>query len=377
RITIAFVSTAYWHQLGAALGAEDLAVPAGLRTFGFGGERALREPLAAFRRRAPWLRIEHDYGPTEATVIATRWVVPATGEIPADAPIGRPMRQARVYLVDAELRPVPRGAVGALALGGASLARGYLHGPERTAERFVPDPFAGLAAGAGERLYLTGDLARFLPGGDVQFLGRADGQVKVRGFRVELGEIESVLGRHEAVAMAAVAHGAAPDPADLAAFVARSLPGHMVPSAFAFLPALPLTVNGKVDRRALPRIAVGTESDAAPPETALEATIAAVWCDLFGVERVSVRDNFFVLGGNSLALVRFHRRLESDLGREFPLVRLFEHPTIRALARSFEDDGEAKGERAAAALSTARERSTARRAGLADLERRRQRARSR
>src|SRR6185295_18905914 len=339
RITIAFVSTAYWHQLGAALGAEDLAVPASLRTFGFGGERALREPLAAFRRRAPWLRIEHDYGPTEATVIATRWVVPATGEIPADAPIGRPMRQARVYLVDAELRPVPRGAVGALALGGASLARGYLHGPERTAERFVPDPFAGLAAGAGERLYLTGDLARFLAGGDVQFLGRADGQVKVRGFRVELGEIESVLGRHEAVAMAAVApigpsgalafdgaegtpslgawvvaHGAAPDPADLAAFVARSLPGHMVPSAFAFLPALPLTVNGKVDRRALPRIAVGTESGAAPPETALEATIAAVWCDLFGVERVSVRDNFFVLGGNSLALVRFHRRLESDLG---------------------------------------------------------------
>ncbi|MEE1825256.1 amino acid adenylation domain-containing protein [Streptomyces sp. BE20] len=294
-------------------------------------------------------RLYNLYGPTEAAVDVTHWTcTPEDGRRPV--PIGRPIANTRVYVLDGSLRPVPVGVPGELHLGGRGLARGYLNRPGLTAERFVRDPFD---ADPGARLYRTGDLARFREDGALEFLGRLDHQVNLRGFRIEPGEIEAVLTAHPAVREAVVtarphrggdlrlvahltARGpGAPDPAELAGHLRRHLPAYMVPAVFEVLDALPLTPSGKVDRAALPEPSGGRPEPGArftAPAAGLEHTLAGLWCAVLGVERVGAHDNFFDLGGHSLLMAELRSLLASDAGHRVSMVELFQHPTVASLA---------------------------------------------
>jgi hypothetical protein len=261
-------------------------------------------------------------------------------------PIGRPVWNTRLYVLDAALRPVPLGVPGELYIGGVQVARGYGGRAAMTAERFVPDPFS---AEGGARLYRTGDRARWRADGAIEYLGRLDFQVKVRGFRIELGEIESVLLGHPAVREAVVltrGEGEATRlvawvvaagevaAAELRAHLGAHLPGHMVPSAFVRLDALPLTRNGKVDRRALPEPDAGDLAGTrfVAPGTPTEEVLAALWAQLLGARRVGATDDFFTLGGHSLLATRLASRVRSDLRVELPIRAVFEHSTLGALA---------------------------------------------
>ncbi|HXO22566.1 MAG TPA: amino acid adenylation domain-containing protein [Thermoanaerobaculia bacterium] len=304
---------------------------------------------------APWLarfgderpRLVNMYGITETTVHVTARRLEARDlRQPGRSPIGAPLADLRIYLLDRWGGLAPTGAAGEVHVGGPGLARGYLGRPELTALRFVPDPFA---AEPGERLYRTGDLARYRAAGDLEYLGRADDQVKVRGFRIEPGEVEAALASHPAVAEAAVVarRGAAGEPS-LVAYVAlrrgvtegtaalrrhlkERLPEPLLPAAYVVLPALPLTAHGKVDRRALPEPAADRPDlghVALPPRTAPEAELAATWCALLGLSEVGVEDSFFDLGGHSLLFTRLASRLRAQFGVEVPLRVLFDAPTI-------------------------------------------------
>jgi amino acid adenylation domain-containing protein len=316
----------------------------GLRIF-CGGEGLPRD--LADRLLRAGAAVWNLYGPTETTIWSAAGPVGA-GE--GAVPVGGPIANTRIHVLDPHLAPVPAGIPGEVYIGGDGLARGYLHRPELTAERFVPDPFGG--DWGGRRLYRVGDLGRWRTGGALEILGRVDHQVKVRGFRIELGEIEAALAAHpevrECVAVvredqpgdrrlaAYVAGAAGIDPAVLRSSLAERLPDYMVPSHVVILEALPRTPNGKVDRRALPAPVPKSPRTGAPvaPRTALERTIAAVWAEVLGVERVGVEDNFFDLGGHSLLVARVHGRLRESLGRDdLTMVDLFRHPTVVALAR--------------------------------------------
>jgi amino acid adenylation domain-containing protein len=312
----------------------------------------------------------NEYGPTEGTVWST--VHQCTPEdSAARVPIGRPVAGVRIYVLDASGQLAPHGIVGELYIGGAQLARGYLSRPAQTAARFVPDPFSGEA---GARLYRTGDLARLRPDGRLEFLGRADQQVKIRGYRIEPGEIEATLVSHERVREALVVvreDGAAgprlvgyvvpsaapPTAGELRAFLKERLPEYMTPSVFVMLEELPRTTSGKPDRRRLPAPDASRPTlDVVyvAPQTKLEQSIAAVWREVLGLEKVGVRDNFFDLGGHSLLIVEAHLKLRERLGREIPVVALFSHPTVEALARHLnreegEPPAETDGSRRAAA----------------------------
>ncbi len=299
---------------------------------------------------APGRRFFNGYGPTEATVCSNvARCEPGEGR----PPLGRPIPNARVYLLDRLGRLAPLGAPGEIAIGGVGLAHGYIGRPALTAERFVPDPFT-----AGGRLYRTGDLGRQRSDGAFEFLGRIDHQLKVRGHRVEAGEVEAALAGHSQVREAAVTlwrraaddhrlaayvslHSELPTP-ELAAFLRERLPAHMVPSAFVVLPELPRLPNGKLDRRSLPAPDAAPDARlsgsplSAPPRTPLEEEIAGVWREVLGLERVGVEDNFFDLGGHSLLVVRAHGRLRA-LGRDVEVVDLFHHPTVAALAAHLGD----------------------------------------
>ena len=364
-VTLTFLPTPLAEQV-LALGWPRVAA---LRALLTGGDRLQRRPP----RGLPFA-VVNNYGPTECTVVATSGTVPA-GEAGGAAPsIGRPLSNARVYVLDAHLNPVPLGAAGELYVGGAGLARGYLNRPGATAERFVPDPFS-LEAGA--RLYRTGDLVRYLPDGNVEFLGRADSQVKVRGFRVELGEIETVLAGHPGVAGCAVVArddergrralvayvvgraGASPPKEELRAHLKARVPEYMIPSAFVALEALPLTPNGKVDRRALANLAARVEAAEAyvAPRTPTEELLAGVWSEVLGVERVGVTDDFFELGGHSLLATRVTWKVREAFGVELPLRALFEHTTVAALAALVEGErGNGQSTAAPSIVPVARER---------------------
>ncbi|WP_460365526.1 amino acid adenylation domain-containing protein, partial [Actinocorallia lasiicapitis] len=276
------------------------------------------------------------YGLTETTICATgqrldrAFVASAPGSV-----IGGPVPGVRLHVLDAFLAPVPPGAPGELYLGGEGLARGYLHRPGLSAERFVASPFA-----VGERMYRTGDLVRRLPDGALEYLGRSDEQVQLRGFRIEPGEIENVLARHPAVARAAVvvrdgrlvAYAVADtDPAELRRFAAARLPAHMVPSAVMLLDALPLSPSGKLDRRALPMPVFGSEQDYRAPRTPLEESLCAAFAEVLEVERVGLDDGFFALGGDSLRANRLTGRIRAATGLELPIRALFETPTVAGL----------------------------------------------
>ena len=322
-VTVLNLPTAYWHEWVRDLTARGERVPACVRLVIVGGEKALgpayRTWLTVGGDRIPWINA---YGPAEASVLATAYQPPRGQRLPddRDPPIGRPLANTTVHLLDPHGEPVPEGAPGDLHIGGVGVARGYLNRPELTAERFVPDPFSDRA---GARLYRTGDLVRLLPDGNLTFVGRTDEQVKVRGFRIELPEVESALSKHPGVAEAvvvaredepgvrrlvayAVGAASADDPlssVDLRRFLADRLPRYMVPSAFVHLDALPLTPNGKVARDALPPPAdVRTDLSTVfvAPRTRTEEAIADVWSRVLGVEGIGVDDDFFDLGGHSL-----------------------------------------------------------------------------
>ena len=309
-------------------------VVAGGEALSFGTVRRFREMLAA--------DLYNMYGQTEASDDSSYWR--CTGNESATVPIGRPIGNMRVHVLDANLEPSPIGVAGEIHIGGAGLARGYLDRPALTAERFVPDPFARIAGG---RLYKTGDLGRVRADGVIEFLGRIDHQVKIRGFRVELGEVEAELGLHpalrEAVAMVredargeprlvAYLVGTDIDVSALRAFLRERLPDYMVPSAFVVLDELPLTPNGKVDRNALPVPELPTsERKYVAPQTASEERLAALWSELLHVERIGRDDNFFELGGHSLLAVQLVGRLQR-LGLGTELRTLFTTPTLAALA---------------------------------------------
>ncbi|MFJ9247502.1 non-ribosomal peptide synthase/polyketide synthase [Streptomyces sp. NPDC101776] len=299
---------------------------------------ALPAPLAAcFHQVIPSARLHNLYGPTEASVDVTAHEVPAD---PATVPIGRPVWNTRTYVLDAGLRPVPPGVAGELYLAGVQLARGYLGRSALTAERFVADPYA---IEPGARMYRTGDLARWTRDGELEYLGRADDQVKLRGFRIELGEIESVLAAHASVAHATVVlrderlvayvvpTGPAADSAELRAHTAKSLPDHMVPSAVVILDALPLTPNGKLDRRALPAPDFAAEVTDTRPRTPLEETLCALVADVLGLERVGVEDDFFALGGDSIVAMQLVARARAA-GLTFSPRDVFRHKSAAGLA---------------------------------------------
>jgi amino acid adenylation domain-containing protein/non-ribosomal peptide synthase protein (TIGR01720 family) len=352
-ITVLSLPTAYWHQIAAALEAGALPPPPALRLIVIGGERALPDRWSGWGR-GPGRRVRliNAYGPTEATISPTHHEYPGTPD-PLDGrrevPIGRPLPGVRAYVVDRDLRLVPTGATGELLMGGSAPARGYLGRPALTAEKFVPDPFAGLLGELGARLYRTGDLARVLPDGTLEFAGRLDAQVKVRGFRVEPGEIETVLLTHPGLRAAAVvarrtpsgdssllacvvpvAAANPPGTAELRAFLAERLPAYMIPTVYAVVAELPLLSSGKVDRRALERLEVvrGDGVPGTPPGTPAEKAMAALWCQVLGVAEVRLEDDFFALGGHSLLATQLASRVRAAFGVDLPLRRLFEHPLL-------------------------------------------------
>ena len=336
-ITVAAMPSAYWHEWAASLDDADLAPPPSLRFVITGMDRVRPDLLRLWRDkvggRPAWVNA---YGPTETTCASTFYQpdLSHAGDL-ASVPIGRPLANTRIYILDSRLAPVPIGVPGEICIGGDGVAMGYVGQPGLTAEKFLPDPFH---ASGDARIYRTGDLGRFLPDGNIEFLGRSDLQVKVRGFRVELEEIERVLCEHPGVRSAAVVarqdgltekhleafvvvrDEPAPSAAELRAYLRRKLPAALVPSRFGVLDALPLVPGGKVDRRGLPAWsaanAARAEATLAPslPASAAERAIAKIWSEALQVEGVGVTDNFFDLGGHSLLAVWVLAQVEQRVG---------------------------------------------------------------
>ncbi|HKB24495.1 MAG TPA: amino acid adenylation domain-containing protein, partial [Methylomirabilota bacterium] len=356
RVSVLDLPTAFWHAWVTELAVSGASLPASLRLVVVGGEKASAERLATWRRlkgnRIRWI---NTYGPTETTVTATLYEPPMdalSGATMAGIPIGRPIANTRVYLLDRHRRPVPVGVTGEIYIGGAGVARGYLNQPALTAERFVPDPFT---KNPEARLFRTGDLARHRPDGEIEFIGRNDRQAKIRGFRVEPGEIEAALAEHPGVEQVVVvarmgpeadtrlvayvvtAPEASPSARELRGFLGRKLPEYMVPSVFAFVATLPLTPSGKIDLAALPEPGRPDREDTyVAPRNAAEETLAGIFAQLLGVERVGVHDDYFDLGGHSLLAIQLMARVKAAFDVELPLRALFETPTVAGLASRVE-----------------------------------------
>jgi amino acid adenylation domain-containing protein len=380
RITQSFVPT----PLCEAMLREELPHDLPLAEVFTGGDKLHRAP----DRELPFRLVNH-YGPTENTVVATAVPVPPAPDDDTPPPIGHPIDNVQVFVLDRGGQLAPIGVPGELFIAGKSLARGYFGRPDLTGERFVTSPLDGET-----RLYATGDLVRWREDGEIEFLGRLDGQVKVRGFRIELGEIEAQLGGHAGVAECAVvvrtgaggggtggaeaalvgyavpANGTPPRPEDLRAHLREQLPEYMVPSAIVLLDAMPLTPNGKIDLRALPEPErTDAETEFVLPEGELEERIAAIWGELLELDRIGSTANFFDLGGHSLLLAQVHVRLQEAVDPALSIVELFRHPTVSSLAthlagRADEDAG----------VEKSRDRGARRRAALQGRARGRRRS---
>lgn len=358
RITVLDLPTAYWHELTNVLGEDGLALPASIRLVIIGGERALPERLQTWQALVSQnVRLVNTYGPTETTIVATICElseITETAQLLREVSIGGAIRNVQTYVLDRSLRPVPIGVPGELYIGGSGLARGYLESPELTAERFIPNPFSQTP---GARLYATGDQVSYCADGNLDFHGRIDSQVKVRGFRIDLGEIETVLAQYPGLRQAAViARQDAPGDTRLVAyavagerkaltadelrsFLSKKLPGHMIPSGFVMLDELPLTPNGKIDRR---KLLASTETSVrevpfVAPGSPIEEMLADIWSSVLKVQEVGVNDSFFSLGGHSLLATQVVYQLHKALNINLPLRSIFEEPTIAGLALVIEE----------------------------------------
>ncbi|KAB0510831.1 amino acid adenylation domain-containing protein, partial [Pseudomonas extremorientalis] len=321
-------------MLDVFLAHGDVSQAAGMVRVMCSGEALPGSLVRRFKQQLPDIGLYNLYGPTEAAVDVTAWNC-ARPDVPDNTPIGKPIANTRMYVLDAQMQPVPLGVVGELFIGGVQVARGYLNRPELTAERFLKDPFTG------GRLYRTGDLGRYLADGNIEYLGRNDDQVKIRGLRIELGEIQARLLEHPWVSEAAVvareerlvAYYTGTRSADLREHLLQHLPEFMVPALFVHLDALPLSPNGKLDRKALPAPDADalTLRDYEAPEGDTEILLAQLWAELLNVERVGRQDNFFELGGHSLLAVSLIGRLRQE-GMEADVRGLFEQPTLAGYA---------------------------------------------
>ncbi|HEX2206430.1 MAG TPA: amino acid adenylation domain-containing protein [Longimicrobium sp.] len=320
---------------------------AAAHTLVIGADALSAEPTVWWQENAPGVRLMNEYGPTETVVGCSAYTLPNGAQRAGSVPVGGAIQNLTFYVLDPHGQPVPAGLPGELYIGGAGVARGYLGRPPLSAEKFVPDPFAG----RGARMYRTGDRARWLADGDLVILGRTDYQVKIRGYRVEPGEIEAALRRHPSVSAAlivvredrpgdrrlvAYVVGAA-DAAELREHLRRGLPEYMVPAAFVMLDALPKTATGKIDPKTLPAPEYALAQDGyAAPRTPVEEVLAQIWAQVLGAERVSVTEGFFELGGHSLLAVQVLSRVREAFGVEVPLRALFEGPTVQTLAAQVE-----------------------------------------
>ena len=356
-ITVLDLPTAYWHEWVHEFSQLEKVVPAGLRLVIVGGEKPSSQAYAKWlNSAAKSVRWINTYGPTETSICATAFEpqYEAGAAIPENIPIGRALANVQVHLLDADLNPVPLGVPGELHVGGVGVARGYLNRPELTAEKFIRDPFSSRPEA---RLYKTGDLARCLPSGDIEFLGRVDDQVKIRGFRVELGEVETLLAKYPDIRDAAVVakedpsggkqlvayftaiQGSKPVVADIRRYLQEQLPDYMVPSAFVGLPAMPLTPNGKVNRRELPAPQFEAASETfAIAKDSLQAQLVKIWEEVLDKRPIGIGDNFFELGGHSLLAARLMHRTGQALDKTLPLAMLFHAPTIEQLATVLRKD---------------------------------------
>ncbi|MEH2063790.1 MAG: amino acid adenylation domain-containing protein [Nostoc sp.] len=344
KISVLFLTPALFNQLASI-------VPEAFKDLHhllIGGDVLdVKSVKAVFKNGSP-RRLLNAYGPTESTTFACWYLVQDIPEGATNIPIGRPLSNTQIYILDSQLQPVPIGTAGELYIGGDGLARGYLNRPELTESKFIPNPFEE----GGTKLYKTGDLAHYLPDGNIEFIGRVDHQVKIRGFRIELGEIEALLSQHsdvrEAVVIARedipgdqrlVAY-IVPNQNDASAttlkhFLEEKLPHYMVPAAFVFLDSLPLTPNGKVDRRHLPacdRTRPDLQETFVAPCNPTEETLAVIWTELLALEQIGVNDNFFYLGGHSLIATQILSRVREVFQVELSFHHIFEKPTIAGLA---------------------------------------------
>ncbi|MGH9933378.1 MAG: non-ribosomal peptide synthetase [Pyrinomonadaceae bacterium] len=346
-VTILDPPTAYWHEMVAQMAARNLSLPESLRLMYVGGEGALDERVKQWRELVKEVKLYNGYGPTETTIVAL--MEELSKESNGEVTIGRPVANTSAYILDEKMKPVPVGVTGELYIGGEGLARGYLKQPDLAADKFIPDAFGTQSGG---RLYRTGDLVRHRSDGKIEYLGRADGQVKLRGYRVELREVEAALLGHGGVKEAAVvvreegsekqlvgyvvgADGSV-KAVELRAYLKQRLPVYMIPSTFVFLPALPLTSHGKVDRKALLALDLplpASELAYVRPRTALEKAITNIWGAVLQIDKLGMNDNFFDLGGTSLTLIQVRSKVRETLNKEIPLIELFEYPTISELAR--------------------------------------------
>jgi len=333
-----------------ALDPDSLMALSSLRQLLIGGE-AFPISLLSLLRPSYTGEIHNMYGPTETTIWSTTYPVPKSAEI---IPVGKPILKTQVYVLDAEMKPAPEGEEGELFIGGEGVARGYMNRPDLTSERFLADPFL-----PGSRMYRTGDLARFLPDGNLEYLGRTDFQVKIRGFRIELGEIESHLEQQLAVQQAVVMaqedkggdkllvaylvakQGQTTTPETLRSALEAKLPPYMMPSQFIFLESFPLTSNGKIDRKALPKetppAAAGDDGQPAELDGQIEEMLAATWAEALGLSHVGRKDNFFDLGGHSLSALKVAFKIQQIFQVDFPLQTFIQIPVLHDQARKLEE----------------------------------------
>ncbi len=312
------------------------------------GEALGWELQEAFHRRLPWAELHNLYGPTEAAVDVTFWHCERGSQRPGVVPLGRPIANTQLHILDEDLEPVPVGVTGEIHIAGEAVGRGYWNNPDLTAQKFVPNPFSDRA---GQRLYKTGDLGKYRADGVIEYLGRNDSQVKLRGFRIELGEIETALRRHLCVRQATVVvrvdlpgqqrlvayvvpqqAAAISSPKDeFEAFLRGQLPEYMIPSSFVLLEQLPLTSSGKIDRRALPKPELRVDKQRVAPRTSTEEGLAAIWAEVLGLDEVGIDDNFFNVGGDSIRSIQVRARAQ-QAGWNFSLQDMFRYQTIRQLA---------------------------------------------
>ncbi len=360
HISILHLPVILWQNWIDFLEERALFIPETLRILVVGGEAPAFSKVALMRQHAKHaIHFINAYGPTEATITSCYYEIKPDDELNfplGKIPIGRPMRNTRMYILDAGLQPVPPGVCGEIYIGGKGVARGYLNQPRLTAEKFIPDPFSDAP---DARLYRTGDLAHYLEDGNIVFDGRMDHQLKLRGFRIEIGEIEALLNKHELVRQAVVVaaeneHGVKflcayvlsdtqSDAAEreLRNYLGELLPEYMLPSVYSFPEELPLTATGKVDRKALIRAAVTPDAgktEYLAPQTKLEKFIYRLWKEVLGIERIGIYDNFFALGGNSIQGATFVNRLQDALGEYVYIVALYDAPTIAELCELLKQD---------------------------------------